>query len=467
MKKYFLFLILLVFVFAGCDNSKDIQNDNPINNSKNEQAKLNQVNKQTTISGAVTFSGLKPEPGDSGDITIMVRKHGTGEVFKKVNLSVSPELKDGTAWTWGDAIVDDVYDIQALLTIDGKEIALSDIATATAPAKGVELPLRVTWSKLPLEGREKSFKKISGDIIVSGYVPEGATVTIYTAKSRDNSELQPEEVDNPLFVPVVKRVSASNDKKWYWDEALGQIDYLVKSELYSKEGTLIGVSDIVHAIAPDENVTMNITSSAQAPQKDVTISGFTRLDGSYKSDSTIIVSVRENGMGGFNEVASFPAESDKIWEFNKAKSGVSYDVRAVLMHKDNEIARSKQKHTVAPAKDIKLKISTGLDLDDPIEKPFLVECKKKGSKKYDAKITFPGIGDARAYWIKVGTKKHSANRFNEPEHPDNVGEDLTIKLRVDKDKDYYAEYAYSYCKDCTTLDSYSDFSSHVKFSCPE
>jgi hypothetical protein len=463
MKRYFVFfgVLFAVIAFAGCGNTET----NTATNSSDVD--VEEVENFSAISGTISFTGLKPDVGEEGEITISARVHGQGDVFEPVDLAVEPKLVDNAVWTWDSAITGNVYDLQASLVVGGKKVATSNIQTATAPASNVDLSLQVTWSNLPTEGREKSFQKIGGDIIVNGYVPSGATVTIYTAKARDNSELEPEEVDNPQFTAAVKNVAVNNDKKWYWDEALGQIDYLVKSEIYNSGGTLIGTSDIVRATAPNENVTMHITSKAEAPVQEVTISGTTQLDGSYKKDSEIVVSVRKGGEGGFDEVARFPAESSREWKYTKATNGVEYDVRAALVQKGDEIAKSSQKHTVAPAKNIKLKIDTGMTLSDPTEKPYLVECKKKDSKKYDAKITFPGIGDARAYWVKAGTSKHSGNRFNEAERPDSTGKDLTIKMRVDKDKDYYVEYAYSYCKDCETLDSFSDFSPHMKFSCPE
>ncbi len=462
MKRYLIFLSVVgaLVMFVGCEST------NMSSTNKDTTNKTQKDVAYATVSGTIHFVGLKPDAGEKGTLVISARKHGSDDLFEKIKLVTQPTLVDNATWKWNDAVEGETYDLQATLAIEGQQITKSDIATATAPATDIELPIRVTWSELPTTDREKSFKKIGGDIRISGYVPADATVTIYTAKARDNSELQPEEVDNPQFNAVVKNVAASTNKKWYWDEALGHIDYLVKSELYSK-GILIGASDIVHASVPQEDVTMQIVSKAKAPIQKVVISGVTHLDGSYKKNSKIIVSIRENGKGGFAEIASFPAESSREWKYEKAKNGVEYDVRAALVQNDEEVARSSQKHIVAPTKDIKLKIDTGMSLKDPDQKPYLVECKKKDSKKYDAKITFPGIGDARSYWVKVGTSKHSGNRFNEAERPKSTGDDLTIKMRVDKDKDYYVEYAYSYCKDCETLDSFSDFSPHAKFSCPE
>ncbi len=461
MKKItFLSLLVLMTIFiAGCDfnSSKNI-----FNKQNGNQAKINQ---SAEISGTVAFSGLKPDPGDEGQIIIEARKYNSNGDFAPVKLTKEPALVDNSVWTWNTAEKGTTYDLRAILRIGGEQIAISDIATVTAPAQKITLPLRVTWNKLPTTNRSKSFRRIGGTIQISGYIPDDATVNIYTAKARDNSELKPEEVDDPQFQLVVKNVKATDGKQWYWDEALGQVDYLIKAELYSGD-KLIGISDISRGAVPSNDITLDIQSTAVAPLKNVSIEGITSLRGSYKSDSKIIVEVRKGGKDGFKKIVAFPAESNRLWKFSEAINGQEYNIRAVLQRKGEEVARSKQKHIIAPAKDVRLKIDTGLDLSTPEEPPQLVECKKKGPKKYDAKILIPGIDDARSYWIKVGTKKDSANRFNEPERPDKTGKDLTIKLRVDKDKDYYAEYSYSYCKDCSTEDSFSDFSPRLKFSCP-
>ena len=461
MKKIiFLSLTVLTTIFiTGCSLTPS---KNIFNKQNNSQAKIKQ---SAEISGTVLFSGLKPDPGDKGQIIIEARKYNSNSNFIPVKLVKEPALVDNSTWTWDSAEKNATYDLRAILRIDGQQIAISDIATVTAPAQKITLPLRVTWSKLPTTNRSKSFKKIGGVIKISGYIPDDATINVYTAKARDNSELEPEEVDDPQFKLVVKNVKAVDSRRWYWSEALGQVDYLIKAELYAGN-KLIGISDISRGAVPRDDITLNIQSSAVAPVKNVSIEGTTSLRGSYKSDSKIIVEVRKGGKDGFNKIVAFPAESSRLWKFAEAINGQEYNIRAVLQHKGKEIARSKQKHIIAPAKNIKLKIDTGLKLSTPKEIPQLVECKKKGSKKYDAKLTFPGIDHARSYWVKVGTKKHSANRFNEPERPDKTGKDLTIKLRVDKDKNYYAEYSYSYCKDCSTQDSFSDFSSRLKFSCP-
>jgi len=455
----FLGMMLFLLVVSGCDNSIK---DNLLKNG----GVNNDVKKTVSIDGKILFSGLEPDPGDTGEIILQAREHGVKGDFKTIKPVVKPKLISNSAWVWDKTTEGKVYDLRANLIVDGKDVARSDIVTTSAPATNIELPLRVTWSALPTKNRLKSFQKVGGEVKTTGYIPTGATITIYVAKARDDSDLNPEEVDDPQFQVIAKGVKAMANRKWYWSEALGKVEYLVKAELFAKNEELIGVSDIVRVLVPENNRLLNIKSMATAPEQKSVISGIVNLRGSYKSDSEVVISVRKDGRGGFKDIVTFPAESKRVWKFIESHSGQQYDVKAILKHKGKEVAHSRQKHIIAPSGNVKLKIDTGLKLSDPQESPFVVECKKKSSKKYDVKLTFPGIGDARAYWVRVGTKKYSGNRFNEPEKTHNVGDDLSIKLRINKKKDYYVDYSYSYCKDCLTKDSFSDFSPRLKFSCP-
>jgi hypothetical protein len=136
-----------------------------------------------------------------------------------------------------------------------------------------------------------------------------------------------------------------------------------------------------------------------------------------------------------------------------------------LQRKGDDISTSKQVHTTAPASNVDLTINTDMNLVEPSDEPVVASCEKRDDGDYNVKLKFPGIHNAEAYWIRVGKEKNSGDKFNEPEIPDNTGDDVKIKLHIKEDKYYYTDYAYSYCKDCTTLDSFSDFSDHLKFWC--
>ncbi|MEA3322998.1 MAG: hypothetical protein U9Q12_02140 [Patescibacteria group bacterium] len=435
-----------------------------LGNNKNEDA--SDHHGPGRISGELTFDALTPEEDDEGSIEFVVRKHNTGDVFTPATMSITPSFDNGGTWMIEDLDEGVLYDVQATLVIEGEEVTKSQIATVTAPASDVDMILTVTWTELPKQSIQASQnKEIAGTLAISGYIPDSAFYGIWTAPARDESDLSADEVDDPKFTRVLNNQPANTTNSWKWDGALAQVDYRVRAELYTASGDYIGTSNILDAVVPQNNIALGLQSGASTEPVTETLSGLVKLQGSYKSDSTISVQIREDGSGGFTEVDSFPAESSKKWVYSDAKAGVEYDVRAVLQRKGNDIATSKQEHTTAPDNDVDLTIDTSMNLVDPSTKPSVTKCDKRDDGDYDVTLNFPGINNAESYWIRVGKDNGAADRFNEPETPDNTGDAVNIKLHIDSDKYYYTDYAYSYCKDCTTLDSYSDFSDDLKFYC--
>lgn len=418
------------------------------------------------ISGEIIFNALTPEQTDNGAIIFAIRTHNTGAIFAPATMSLKPSFTNGGAWII-DGLEEGIsYDVQATLMIDDEEIVQSHIATVTAPASDVDLALTITWSDLPQSSIKSSRNKIiAGTLAVQGYIPDGAMYAIFTAPARDNSHFDAGVVDDPQFTRAVNLTLATTDNDWSWGGALTHVDYRVRAELYSAAGDYIGTSNIVDAAVPQSNVALIIQSEAVTEPVKIPISGHVLLNGGYKSDSTVIIQVREDGADGYFDVDSFPAESNRDWVYGDAKAGIHYDVRAILDRKGEEQARSSQKQLTAPAKDIQLIINTNLDLDDPAVRPEIVMCDDKDNHKYDATIKFPGVDSARAYWLRIGKVNNGGDRFNELEEPDHDGDSVEITIRIDENRYYYADYAYSYCSDCDTLDSYSDFSSSLKFYC--
>ena len=447
--------LVIAWLFFGGDKDDSSKNDENIGEGTAQ------------ISGELIFDALTPEKGDDGSIEFAIRTHNTGDVFAPATLSIAPSFENGGTWMIKNLETGTAYDIQATLVIGGKDIVKSNIATATAPADDVALHLVVTWNDLPEESiKESKNKTISGTLKISGYIPEGAFYGIWAAPARDESDLGADEVDDPKFTRVLSNLPASTTNSWTWNEALAKVQYRIKAELYTVDGDYIGTSNILDAEVPQNNVALGLQSSATTEPTTETLSGTVSLHGSYESDSKISVEVRENGAGGFTEIESFPAESSRKWAYNNAKKGIKYDIRAVLKKNGEEVSKSKQVNTTAPDSGIELVIDTGMNIVAPPTKPEVSKCSKRDDGDYDVTLKYPGVNNAELYWIRVGKEKGSADKFNEPEGPDDdTGSATTIKLHIKKEKYYYTDYAYSYCKDCTTLDSFSEFSDHLKFYC--
>lgn len=419
------------------------------------------------ISGTVIFDALKPEKNDDGKIDFVIRKHNAGEIFSPADMSVRPSFSNGGTWMI-EALESGVsYDVQARLIIEGEEVSQSEIVTTTAPASDIDLTLTVTWTDLPNQSITMSQNKtIAGTLKISGYIPEGAFYGIWTAPARDNSDLQADEVDSPKFTRVLNNQPADVNNNWVWDSALAQVEYRIKAELYTATGEYIGTSDIKNGVVPQSSISLGLQSSATTEPTTETLSGEVDISGSYKSDDQISIQIRENGAGGFSEVDSFLAQSHRTWVYTEAKSGVEYDVRAVLQDDDgDEIVKSKQEHTTAPDNDVNLFIDTEGTLKSPTNKAVVQACTEREDGDYNVTLNFPGIDSAESYWIRVGSYEYSADRFNEAETPDNTGKSVNVTLHISANKNYYTDYAYTYCEDCDSLSSYSDFSPSLKFSC--
>lgn len=441
------------------NNEKDVSSQEQKNSlTANEEGEI-----KATVSGSIVFDRLKPEEGDAGEVILYARKSNTNDEF--IRLTSGPVLKNESPWIFDSAVSDMSYDFRATLVIDGNEVTRSPIVTTAAPADDVRLTLTVSWSDLPAGSIEDSYKTIAGKVVVSGYIPEGATVSIFGAKKRDNSQINAEEIVSPTYEEVMRGVPAKQEMEISWEKALASVQYLAHAELFDKNGKLIGTSDNMQAAYGQQNLVLNLESEAVAPPSYVEVSGAVRVNGSYKDDNKITVQVRKDGTGGYTDFTEFPVNSARTWKFDKADNGASYDFRAIMTRQDEENSRSKHESAVAAASDVKLTIDTTYDLQEPVEIPELEDCEKEGEDNYIAKIHYPGIEKARNYWLKMGKSKDGADILNESETPNDTGDGKTVKVKIAKNKYYYTEYAYSYCSECTTLDSFSDFSERLKFYC--
>ncbi|XLQ19677.1 MAG: hypothetical protein ACKUBY_03730 [Candidatus Moraniibacteriota bacterium] len=419
------------------------------------------------ISGDISFNSLKPEQGDEGSIDFKIREHNTGAVFESVDAAITPSLTNGGTWMIDELDANKLYDLKAVLVIEGEEITESHVVTVTAPASDVDLVLTVTWKELPEDSVNASANKtVAGSLNIAGHIPSGSTYTIFTAPVQDLSDADSQVVANGYkFTKQLVGLPAAATNNWEWDDALAKVDYKVQAELYDVNGNYLGSSNNVDAVVPQNDVVLSLESSAITEPTKTPLSGTVTLNGSYKSDSTVSVQVREDGAGGFTEVDSFPAESKRKWVYTDAKTGVEYDVRAKLFRKGEEKATSHQEHTTAPDKGIDLTINTEMSLDDPTSQPVVVSCEDRDDNEYKVTLKYPGVDSARAYWILVGDEKHGNEEHSGKEEPDDDGDDVEVSFHIDEDTYYYTEYAYSYCDDCTTLDSYSEFSPYLKFYC--
>jgi hypothetical protein len=200
MKKIVLVLLMIV-VFSGCFNSKE-----------------EQIEEKVEISGIISFYNIEPKEDIEGSIKILTREHNQDSEFKEVSLSTDPKIINGSVWVLNGIEKNKIYDIRAALIINDQEIVSSDIITVTAPAKEVNLPIRIAWGDLPEAVIKQSSEMISGEVDIKGYVPEKATITIFTAEVKNiakNGGGEEDKILNLVFLKSVEGISASNEAiKW-------------------------------------------------------------------------------------------------------------------------------------------------------------------------------------------------------------------------------------------------------------
>ena len=419
------------------------------------------------ISGTIILNGVKTNPEELENIEFYIREYNTDAFFEKTNVVIEPSLKNKGMWMIDGVEENKIYEVQAKLIMNGQKITQSQIAILTAPASNIELTLTITWEGIPESDRNKSQdQNISGEVNTSGFIPDGSTYTIFIAPMYERSESRSDDILDTKFEKLLTETISSQNNMWEWHEALPKKNYLLRAEIHTGQGDYIGSSEVIDVTMPQNSIILNVESRANTEPIQKSLYGTITLNGTYANDSMIKIQVHEDNQSGFYDVDSFPAENTRKWVYPHAKSGVNYNVRAILERNGTEQARSIIKHVVVPSDDITLVVDSRLTLEDLKSRPEIVYCDKKADENtYDAKIHFPSMLDAHSYWIKIGKEKHIGDLFNEIEKPQNYGDDMTLTMRVEKDKYYYAEYAYSYCNDCKSLDYYSNFSQSLKFYC--
>jgi hypothetical protein len=364
--------------------------------------------------------------------------------------------------------------------IRGQKIKSSDIVAVTAPAADENLSLDVSANDLPADIREKGIREaqgarvVSGTLALQGYVPVGSTLRV-------SSKLA--TADDSAYRIVVSGLAARDGVAWSWNEGVAGTKYKYHAELVDKKGTVVGSSDHVVVSTPADNQKITVVSTVTAPvavsdtdktthvsnvaqsdHQSGTISGTVSLNGSIKDQTEIHIQYRKVGEKNFQTIQTLDAQSGEKWSWNAAGDSVGYEMRALLKRKDKDIAHSRIQNVTAPAKNIQLKINSGLSFDAPSSLPKIASC-DKDNKNYTLKVTLPNIDKATMYWLQVGTHRGSSNIYDEKMPAPNKGKDASVKVKITNDDMNYVRYGYAYCEDCTDAQNYSDFSDSVSFQC--
>lgn len=201
------------------------------------------------ITGTIQTNGYIP-PGSL--ITVQGRVLGASQFTPVVkNLLASPNQ----VLTYANAVVNQKYEVQGILTNAGNVIGTSNIIVVTAPAAG-EL-LQINSSAQAPATATPTNQSISGNITINGSVPPGGSVVVY---SRPTGTTQ--------FNVAVNNVSPADGATWTWPAQSGQsYDLVAVLKQPESNGTQqdAATSNTVTVTAPAANVLFTLNSGFQLP----------------------------------------------------------------------------------------------------------------------------------------------------------------------------------------------------------
>lgn len=416
----------------------------------------NQAESVSSISGELNFNGLKPkdEPDKTASIKLMQKASGETQYS---DTGVLIPVADNAKWEWTGAKSGVTYQLKADGYLGGKLIKSTNVITTTAPATGQILTFNITTSDLPEGFIPEPEVSVSGTIVINGYIPSGATVSIFGRPSGTENKYQ----------AVIENIPAKNGVTWSYSKVEAGKTYDYQAEMYNSAGTFIGQSPYLTVTAPAANEVININSTAEAPSEKATISGNITLTGPVEQDSTVLILAKLSSETDFDDVQRVPARNGEAWSWTEASAGKTYDISAVLQVKGDNVSQGNVVAVAAPASNVNLKIDTKVSLVPP-PTPSQAECQGPDSSGgYNAKILYPRVQGAKGYWVTVGTEPGRDDVYKKGSKHDDVRDAESITY-IKPGQTQYARYSYTLCEDCDVYDTknWSPYSPTLGFSCP-
>lgn len=433
---------------------------------------------KTTVSGKIVFSALKPDPDDRGNVTIKYRKFEDRKGnFKDAKMTIP--LANNQAFNWENAIKGETYELIGELVIDGKVVKQSEPLVVTAPAVDQILSLRVTWKDLPSNVVDEEDADMSGKVTLNGHIPDGSTLLI-------QAKLPNQRYENILELdPKVLN-------EWTWTHAQPLKDYIVRAQLV-QNGEIIGTSYATEAIAGENTLSLTINSDASHPSDQAQtatapevvptksliiasptpkpvilrgkISGYIQVNGPKDKNSSLLVLYRSPGSGDYKVVTRInDAQSNNQYEWTAPIIGRDYEITTAYQVNENNVATSRSQVVTASARNVNFTINTGITVQNTTGTPEKEACNQINDNEYDVTIKWPRESEAGNYWLQIGENPGESNKSNDKVRASS-NDYLRTKLRIQKNKNYYARYAYSYCVNCNSDQNFSNFSNPFRFWC--
>lgn len=408
---------------------------------------------KATISGTLDYNGTTSE---GATVAITARKIGEQQ-YTTILSGLMPE--SGTSWSWSNAESGKAYDIQAVLQLDGKNIATSPQLFVAAPASDEVLLINSIYSP--------SDKKaaISGTVDMNGSVPQGSTIAI-GVKSPAETE----------YSIVATDLAAVDGVKWSWGDAKEGSLYSIKAFL-QVNGSNLYESNALQVAAPasGELLTLNARVPNATPTPSVApptagaISGTINLNGPTPSNSTIVIAARVSGTSQFNVVASnVSANNGAPWAWKSANNGTSYDLQAWVQSNSATVLQSQILTVTAPASSETLTINNASSqFAAPPSGSMTSSCESFNNNQWQVSFNYNNNGviqNPQQYNLMAGSTSGGSQIFSTITTPGQPGQpqNYTSGNLFNPNQTYYAQYAYSVCTNCNI---WSAFSSPLSFTC--
>ncbi len=421
-------------------------------------------NGKATISGIFDLNGTIPQGA-----TIAIGSRAAGATGNFTTVVSGLPTQDNGAWSI-NAVSGKSYELQATMTQNGQSVATSDPIDVTAPATNEVLRLNIT------NGTQTANATISGKVVVNGYIPSGATLTIEGKKTGS--------VD---YAVVSSNLPAQKSTTLSYTTATAGQEYDVRATLYTNSGQAIGVSSVLIVSAPAANEMLTVNSTAVPPTPSPTtapasakptptpssaISGNIQFNGAAPGNSSVVVLARVNGSGNtYQSVASgINPVNGSTWNWPNATTGTLYDMVAVLKQKNqnntySDVASSQTLTVAAPASNISFVINSGYSLSAPTGS-INISCSNhdNNANTWNANVTFGSVQTAQSYWFQLGTTNGGTDTYNNMQNGQN-NMTQSISLTIKDSVIYYARYAYANTQ-TNNWAAYSPFSSVTQVKCP-
>jgi hypothetical protein len=434
----------------------------------------------TIISGSFDINGIAPD----GSSISLIAKDLSGGKTQVVASGIAP-TDEGT-WSFDKAVPGKSYVLQGDVMMNGKSIAQSDPITITAPA-GQET---ITFN-LPSNTHTPD-AVISGNVVVNGYIPAGATINIQGRKLGDQA-----------FTRIASNLPGQPRQFMNYTSAMTGTTYEIMGILYDANGTNIGTSSILTVDAPALNETITINSTAHAPavitltptprptllptttphtsqnptptatptpEPATPISGTIDFNGVAPANSRIVIFEKVYDTQSYHVAVDNIVPSDGItWTWQSPQPSTWYDIIAVLKQKQNDgtdkdIAVSSVSSVAAPATNVTLTINSGISLSAPTG-AITVSCNTLSGTDWSVKVTFSGVTGAGSYWYQVGTTDGGRELVNSTQNASS-NSDLIVPLQFVRGTRYYARYAYaSLANQNANSSQFSPFTSTTPLQC--